>query len=94
MNNRAVGLARGELVGLVNNDIEVIAPDWLTEMAPLAVGPKTAHRREVPTPTALFSTQASGSELGVASRPIIIIGAIRRRPDIWSAAAWRPTCPR
>jgi len=32
INNFAVSEARGEIVGLVNNDIEVISPDWLTEM--------------------------------------------------------------
>jgi glycosyltransferase involved in cell wall biosynthesis len=37
MNNKAAALARGELIGLVNNDIDVIAPDWLTEMVSLAV---------------------------------------------------------
>jgi glycosyltransferase involved in cell wall biosynthesis len=40
MNNRAVDLSRGELVALVNNDIEVIAPDWLTEMVALAIRPE------------------------------------------------------
>jgi GT2 family glycosyltransferase len=40
MNNRAVALARGELVGLINNDVEVIAADWLTEMVPLAARPE------------------------------------------------------
>ncbi len=32
LNNAAVKLARGEVVGLVNNDIVVISPDWLSEM--------------------------------------------------------------
>jgi O-antigen biosynthesis protein len=32
LNNAAVKTARGELVTLVNNDIEVITPDWLSEM--------------------------------------------------------------
>jgi len=32
INNYAVGYANGEIVGLVNNDIKVITPDWLTEM--------------------------------------------------------------
>jgi len=32
INNFAVSEARGEIVGLVNNDIEVISPDWLSEM--------------------------------------------------------------
>lgn len=33
INNWAVGQCDGELVALVNNDIEVISPDWLSEMA-------------------------------------------------------------
>jgi GT2 family glycosyltransferase len=32
INNEAVRHARGEIVGLVNNDVEVIGPDWLGEM--------------------------------------------------------------
>lgn len=32
INNAAVRHAKGEIVGLINNDIEVITPDWLTEM--------------------------------------------------------------
>ena len=39
LNNAAVRSARGELVGLLNNDIEVIAPDWLAEMASHALLP-------------------------------------------------------
>ncbi|WP_122425748.1 glycosyltransferase [Pseudomonas viridiflava] len=39
LNNRAVSQARGELVGLINNDIEVISPDWLDEMVSLALQP-------------------------------------------------------
>ena len=38
MNNRAVALARGELIGLINNDIEVIEPGWLSEMVGLVAG--------------------------------------------------------
>jgi len=33
LNNYAVRQTQGELIGLVNNDIEVISPDWLQEMA-------------------------------------------------------------
>lgn len=33
INNRAVQLARGKLLCLLNNDIEVLGPDWLTIMA-------------------------------------------------------------
>ncbi|MGF6765501.1 glycosyltransferase involved in cell wall biosynthesis [Paraburkholderia sp. GAS33] len=37
LNNSAVAQARGELVALINNDIEVISPDWLSEMVSLAL---------------------------------------------------------
>ncbi|GAA4337723.1 hypothetical protein GCM10023165_15930 [Variovorax defluvii] len=39
LNNGAVAQARGELVALVNNDIEVLSPDWLSEMVSLALQP-------------------------------------------------------
>jgi glycosyltransferase involved in cell wall biosynthesis len=32
LNNSAVQLARGEIIGLINNDVEVIEPGWLCEM--------------------------------------------------------------
>ncbi|ANP75030.1 hypothetical protein A134_00750 [Vibrio crassostreae 9CS106] len=37
INNRAVELASGEIIVLLNNDTEVIAPNWLTEMVGLAL---------------------------------------------------------
>jgi O-antigen biosynthesis protein len=40
LNNSAVRLSRGSVVGLVNNDIEVISPDWLTEMVSHALRPE------------------------------------------------------
>ena len=39
LNNMAVRHARGDIVGLVNNDIEVISPGWLDEMVSLALQP-------------------------------------------------------
>ena len=39
MNNLAVANANGTLVGLINNDVEVISPDWLSEMVSWAVQP-------------------------------------------------------
>ena len=39
LNNRAVAAASGEVIGLINNDIEVITPDWLTEMVSIALQP-------------------------------------------------------
>jgi glycosyltransferase involved in cell wall biosynthesis len=40
LNNAAVKSARGEIVGLINNDIEIINPDWLSEMVSLAIRPE------------------------------------------------------
>lgn len=37
LNNAAVLQARGEYVGLLNNDLEVISPEWLEEMMSLAM---------------------------------------------------------
>ncbi|MGE3153732.1 MAG: glycosyltransferase [Nitrospiraceae bacterium] len=40
INNMAVHEASGVVVGLINNDIEVIAPDWLREMVGHALRPE------------------------------------------------------
>lgn len=40
INNNAVAAARGELICLLNNDIEVLTPDWLAQMASQAVRPQ------------------------------------------------------
>lgn len=37
LNNAAVLEAKGEFIGLINNDIEVITPDWLSEMVSIAL---------------------------------------------------------
>lgn len=37
LNNSAVDQAKGELIALVNNDIEVITPNWLEEMVSIAL---------------------------------------------------------
>lgn len=39
LNNLAVAAARGDVVGLINNDIEVITPNWLSEMVSIACQP-------------------------------------------------------
>ncbi len=39
INNRAVRQAKGELILLMNNDIEIAHPDWLDEMVPPALEP-------------------------------------------------------
>ncbi|NQW94749.1 MAG: glycosyltransferase family 2 protein [Polaromonas sp.] len=40
INNFAAGHAQGTLLGLINNDVEVISADWLTEMVSHAVRPQ------------------------------------------------------
>lgn len=40
LNNAAVKLARGAIIGLINNDIEVINSDWLSEMTSHALRPE------------------------------------------------------
>lgn len=40
INNSAVSVARGELICLLNNDIEVLSPDWLAIMATQAMRPE------------------------------------------------------
>ena len=40
INNFAVRHARGEIIGLINNDLEVITPDWLNEMVGHATRPE------------------------------------------------------
>jgi len=39
LNNRAARLAQGEFICLMNNDIEIITPDWLEEMLSFAALP-------------------------------------------------------
>ncbi|MGH6859030.1 MAG: glycosyltransferase family 2 protein [Phyllobacterium sp.] len=39
MNNFAVAKANGAIIGLINNDIEAISPDWLSEMVSWAIQP-------------------------------------------------------
>jgi glycosyltransferase involved in cell wall biosynthesis len=39
LNNMAVSIANGEIVGLINNDIEVISETWLEETVSLAIQP-------------------------------------------------------
>jgi GT2 family glycosyltransferase len=40
LNNAAVRLAQGSVIGFINNDVEAIEPEWLPEMVRHAVRPK------------------------------------------------------
>ncbi len=39
LNNAAAREAKGEILGLINNDIQVITPEWLTELVGIALQP-------------------------------------------------------
>jgi glycosyltransferase involved in cell wall biosynthesis/SAM-dependent methyltransferase len=39
LNNAAVKLAKGEILGLLNNDVEIISPEWLSELVSIALQP-------------------------------------------------------
>ncbi|SKA03193.1 Glycosyltransferase, GT2 family [Trichlorobacter thiogenes] len=40
LNNAAVQLSKGEIIGLINNDVEVITPEWLAELVSHALRPE------------------------------------------------------
>ncbi|HDY7437546.1 TPA: glycosyltransferase [Vibrio vulnificus] len=40
LNNKAAAIAKGDILALVNNDVEVITPDWLTEMVGHVIQPQ------------------------------------------------------
>ena len=40
LNNKAVAMAKGEIIAFLNNDLEVINPDWLDEMVGHVVHPE------------------------------------------------------
>ncbi len=40
LNNIGVSHANGEIIGLINNDLEIISPEWLTEMISHALRPE------------------------------------------------------
>lgn len=92
INNFAVAQAKGSVIGLVNNDIEVMAPDWLTEMVSWAllpdvgcVGAKLYYANE--------TIQHAGCVLGVggvADHPFR--GAKRHDPGYFGQASIIRNC--
>ncbi len=40
LNNNAVEIVQGKFIGLLNNDLEVISPEWLSEMIAIALQPE------------------------------------------------------
>ncbi len=87
INNFAVGHARGEVVGLINNDITVITPEWLDEMVSLAMRPGTGcvgAKLYYPNDTIQHAGVIVGSVGSPGTRTSIMIA---RRAAI-SAASW------
>ena len=70
LNNAAVAIAKGEVIALVNNDIEVMSPDWLSEMVGLAFQPgvgAVGARLWYPDMTLQHGGVVLGLGLGMAS---------------------------
>ena len=79
INNFAVKYACGEIIGFVNDDIEVITPDWLEEMVSHAV------RREIGAVGAILyypndTIQHAGVILGLNGNPGVAGHRYNKRP--------------
>lgn len=87
LNNVAAKEARGEFLALVNNDVEVISPDWLSEMVSIASQPgvgAVGARLWYPNET----LQHGGVILGIGG----VAGhshkhLLRERPGYWGRAS-------
>ncbi len=60
MNNRAARIARGEVLGFINNDVEVISQGWLREMVSHAMRPEAGA-----VGAALYSSNGTIQHAGV-----------------------------
>lgn len=88
INNFAVQHARGEIIGLLNNDLEVISPDWLEELMSHAVQP------EIGAVGAMLyypdqTIQHAGVILGLGGTPGVAGHAYKNRPHGFSGQASR-----
>jgi glycosyltransferase involved in cell wall biosynthesis len=88
INNFAVQHARGEIIGLLNNDLEIITPDWLEEMVSYAVQP------EIGAVGAMLyypdnTIQHAGVILGLGGTRGVAGHAYQQRPPGYSGQATR-----
>ena len=74
LNNRAAAAARGTVLGLVNNDVEVIDGGWLDEMVSLALDPASAASGPSST-TRTGGCSTAASSPGSGARPGIATSA-------------------
>ncbi|GHS88648.1 hypothetical protein AGMMS49957_10530 [Synergistales bacterium] len=87
LNNTAVEVCGGEIVCLLNNDIEVITPDWLSEMVSHAIRPgigAVGARLWYPNNT----LQHGGVILGIGGIAIHVHHAIIRDNPGYFGRAW------
>ena len=71
INNFGANAAKGDILALLNNDIEVIAPDWLTEMVSFAAQEEigcVGANSIIPTRRSSMPGSCSGSEGSPATR--------------------------
>ena len=88
LNNRAVQEAESEFVGLINNDIEVISRDWLSEMISIALQPgvgAVGARLWYPNDTLQHGRGVSESRAGLGD---IAISTFPRDIPVTFAAPW------
>lgn len=89
INNFAVQNARGEIIGLLNNDLEILTPDWLREMVSYSVQPEIGAVGAMlyyPNDT----IQHAGVILGIGDgSPGIAGGAYKGRPRGYPGRAAR-----
>jgi glycosyltransferase involved in cell wall biosynthesis len=88
INNFAVKHARGDIIGLLNNDLEVITPEWLEEMVSYAVQPEIGAVGAMlyyPNKT----IQHAGVILGLGGTPGVAGHAYQERPPGYSSQASR-----
>ena len=88
INNFAVRHAQGEIVGLLNNDLEAISPDWLEEMLSYAIRPEigaVGAKLYFPNQT----IQHAGVILGLGGLPGVAGHIYRERPRMHPGQASR-----
>ena len=90
LNNQAVLEASGEIILLLNNDVDVIAPGWLSEMVSHAIRPEVgAVGAKLCIGITLFSTRVSFlGWAGLAVSPAILVW-VRRGMKLGCLVAWR-----
>ena len=92
LNNRGVELSRGSLIALLNNDVEVLNDDWLSELVSHALRPEVGMvgaRLWYPNGT----IQHGGVILGAGGIAGHAHAGVRHEPRLLcSSHIWRKIC--